>query len=350
MSPPASVLDLDGLLAPLTAAAPPGAVDEKMYEFDAKFRDLVKPAAEDEKEEEKRQRLKAWNELVKDGAAFLKAEAKHLGVAARLTVALTEVYGFPGLAAGLTLLARLVGERWDVLYPPEPAKRRKVFADLDIPYVWYLQETVVLIPLVRGTRGGYGLQQLTGDTASGVSAEDARLARDEAKPAACRKTAAEVHACVDALNGLRRTFDAVLPSDRTLLHNLGQALDQCKNYVDRLVEEKCPPDAAESDMPVEDDSPRPPAPPGAALSWDSLLARLEEVAAAMEKIRPESPVPDVVRHAVSLGRLPFSALMRKLIPDEQVVAALFRRYDITPKDSAGAVAGKDSAGAVAGPA
>jgi type VI secretion system protein VasJ len=72
-----------------------------------------------------------WEEVVKSGAQVLGTRGKDWRVGCRMAVALHHLYGFPGLAAGLSILRDLIDEeRWEKIYPPaRRAKMRGAFLD-----------------------------------------------------------------------------------------------------------------------------------------------------------------------------------------------------------------------------
>lgn len=313
--------DLESLLAPV--AAPPSE-DEVTLQFS----DFDKQFGLTHEEPDPGEKGKRWPAVIAQGKTFLRDTAKHFGVAARLTVALTEAYGFPGLGAGIELLAGLVERSWAEMMPTAPASRRRILQDLDNANgVWFFPGTVRLIPIVRGKEGSYGLQNLLDLLQDEAAHPDVRYAVGRAGPKALRQTADDVAVCRAMLDRLRSAFEAVMPGQAPVLYNIGQALDQARDCLDKL----CPAPATNAYENTEGESAplvvEPPRPRDTE-SWDSLLNQLEDLATALEKINRQSPVPYVVRHAVALGRLSFPALMRKLSRSEDFLAELYYRYDI----------------------
>ena len=58
-----------------------------------------------------------------------------------------------------------------------------------------------------------------------------------------------------------------------------------------------------------------------------------QVADALERIEPHSPIPDLLRRAVELGRMPFRRLIKELVADGGSLTQIYREFGI--KDDGG---------------
>lgn len=108
-----SLVDLERVLAPVSESQPCGPID---FEHEMPFKAFlnaieagVQAAAEPSKKHD-------WVSLIVEGCALF-ASIKHLRLANGLLIALTYEHGVHGLALGLKLIRRLLGEQWVHVHP-----------------------------------------------------------------------------------------------------------------------------------------------------------------------------------------------------------------------------------------
>src|SRR5512138_1726948 len=108
------MLDLTHLLEPATEAPPSGI----NLEYEAPFKDIEKAATRVAPQEFGEHRTPGqepkWPEVEELSRSFLE-RSKDVRVAVYLARALIQTEGFPGIAAGLTLIQELVQKYWDTL-------------------------------------------------------------------------------------------------------------------------------------------------------------------------------------------------------------------------------------------
>ncbi len=121
MATPA-VIDLEPLLAPISADAPAGTDirgDSSPASIYYKIKDAraAARAAERGNIEETASVPEGWETVVDAGSEVLTGKSKDLEVAAWMTEALVRLHGFPGMRDGFKLISGLVDAFWDQLYP-----------------------------------------------------------------------------------------------------------------------------------------------------------------------------------------------------------------------------------------
>jgi type VI secretion system protein ImpA len=112
-----SVIDVEGLLAPIAGDNPSG----RSLAYEPEY-DEIKAArrSEDDTNQGEWQRdAKAadWDQVIELGTEFLRRETKDLLIAAWVTEALTRLHGFDGLHDGLRLLSGIQDRFWETYHP-----------------------------------------------------------------------------------------------------------------------------------------------------------------------------------------------------------------------------------------
>jgi predicted component of type VI protein secretion system len=131
--------DLEGRLAawaaPFAGASPAGAdvrYDEAFERLKAEIARLTLPESGTEVD---------WPGVREGCVDILARRSKDLTVAAYLCVALLATHGLGGLAVGLGVLNRLVGEAWDVVFPPASRLRQRAAV-----FEWLLDRLLLVLP------------------------------------------------------------------------------------------------------------------------------------------------------------------------------------------------------------
>lgn len=338
---------IDPLLAPISDDAPAGV----WLRFEPVY-DEIKRLREEEdaglpqgvwQRELKRADWPAVAELC---AQVLEGASKDLQVAAWLTEAWIRVHGFPGLERGARLLAGLCRGFWPDLYPPLEGD------DLDArlaPIVWAAERLALplkRVPVTAPTGEDtppYGWQDWEDglhlgnlarmDPAAAAKAEERGMVPQtrflvsvSLTPAprlveTSREVAGALAALVDLEAALRDLCGAAAPS----LSTLRNVLTAIQSFVSRVLEERGEAGFAPAGSdPEEIDVPAPARPASAAiLSRAEAFQRLSEAADYLLRTEPHSPVPYLVRRAITWGNLSLAELLAELLQKNADLSTLY---------------------------
>jgi len=205
-------------------------------------------------------------------------------------------------------------------------------------------QTVASIPLFRS--GGASFSPLD------LQKKETRAAFEEAVAAAqpqalevLRGTHADLLAARQALNDLTTSLTARrLDPDNTPDYstydtpsNLGTALGRCIDMVEEIARRRgfaLVPSAAgaeaQSGPGGSSGEAGPSAPPAG--TREGLYRQLGEIAAALRRIEPHSPIPFLLERCVKLGGMPFPELMRAMIRENAAVDEVDRLLGIDKKE------------------
>lgn len=346
-------LDIPALTAPIPGPDPSGGttpfdVREKLDEA----RKEVDPSAfaADDPTRPAEAKRADWGLVVRVASDSLTTKAKDLLVAARLTEAAAQRFGFAGLRDGLRLLTALLADCWDRLAPKieDPS-------DLDLragPFEWLddpdrggrFPSTVRGIPLVAGG-GEQTLGWLTWkrgqDGKDKAAAEAFEKGVSAASPDAVRDTVAVLAECKDALDGLTAKLSERLGDLGPGMTMLRRAIEDCRSLADLIAKRKGP--AADATPAADAATPAgtgaatgsgPATAAGTPATRDAVYQQLAEAARVLERIEPHSPVPYLIRRAVALGSLPFHEMIKSFVRDAAVMSEMERELAIDPPPAA----------------
>jgi type VI secretion system protein ImpA len=289
-----------------------------------------------------------WGKVIAATTDFLAGTGKDLTAAVRLTEALTKKHATAGLRDGLTLLTRLVADHWDHLHPPlgpEPTsdppthdqlaerfedRLNRVSALYDAGKGLKFPLTVLRMPVVRSDRG------------EGFAAADwldaARRAEIEGDLGSftadgVRKAAAELAAAQTAHQAFAAVLDEKMGTEAPNLADdvpggLGLAVAKCMEFVRGLAHAKgvpldAAPAAAGDDEPTNGGATGGGGGPGAIGGGrDQLYRQLAQIADALKRIEPHSPIPYLLERCVRLGAMPFRELMQEVIRETNPLGEL----------------------------
>ena len=119
--------------------------------------------------------------------------------------------------------------------------------------------------------------------------------------------------------------------------NLGTALDKCIDMVEDIAKRRgfhlVPPvPGAESDAGAGASTGEAGIPATTAGTREGLYRQLGEIAAALRRIEPHSPIPFLLERCVKLGGMPFPELMRAMIRENAAVDEVDRLLGIEKKE------------------
>lgn len=339
-----SLLDFPTLLQPIPGDDPAGSalpfalrdqLDTKRKEIDpADFAsdDLTRPA----------QPIKAdWSGIVQLTQDSLIRTSKSLALASRLTEALTKLHGFAGVRDGFRLLRLLVEQCWDRLTP--------LLSDEDALEVragqlsWLgdndrgarFPSTLRLLPLVSSDKGEFNWMswRQSGDGRD-TAAWDAFESAIQVTPMErCQTLADEVDESAKELEQLESCLAAKMGETVPALGDLRGAVEDCRQLTRQILQRKAP---SPPEKPISSGAPpdtassqTPPSAATAGLSSRGEVYRLlREAADRLQQMEPHSPIPYLIRRAVTLGALPFPALIKELVRDANILQELNREFGI----------------------
>lgn len=267
---------------------------------------------------------------------------------------------FPGLAEGLTLIARSFEQHWETMHPalrpagtPRDAALRRVNALLDLQnaqdgLLGNLRRMKLFSPRGVGPVSGRDLEQAAIDervmlqeAAQGLSSsERAALAtaheqllarvrsacaaqRDQA-PAELDRLAAELQAARAALEELDKAFNARVEATGSAVPSLSRFLERALATLERVSARAAPASAEAPPPPVGNGNGHDPAPvavqAGAAVlperinSRDDVVKCLDLVISFYDRTEPSSPIPHLARRVRRMVPMDFVELMEDLAP------------------------------------
>jgi type VI secretion system protein ImpA len=342
----ALVLDFDALLRPISGASPAGEplADTIRMELDVNRREPIKG-------DDTTSHWKAdWPKVLRVTTDALANTGKDMNTAARLVEAATKVHGVAGLRDGLRLLQRLVADCWDWLHPmPIDGDTTDI---RESPIIW-------LNDVGRGARfpqtvGGLPLFRVQGAAFSPLDVRNKELKAsfDEAVAAAkpsvlesLRPVHADLLAAKLALADLVTVLDSRrIDKDNTpdyaspdTTNNLGTAIERGIEMIEDIARARnfplvatpaaapSPSDNVEVSVAVAE------VPGNVSGTRDGLYRQLEQIATALRKLEPHSPIPFLIERCVKLGAMPFPELMRAMIQENAAIGQLEQLLGIEKK-------------------
>jgi type VI secretion system protein ImpA len=332
MASPA-LLDFAALVTPIPGDEPAGspvALTDRQ-KLDA-ARKETEPHPEDPSQGEIPRKVD-WAAISRTTQELLATKSKDLLLGARLTEALTRLHGFAGLRDGLHLLAELIAQSWDRLHPrPDEDEGMEVRAG---QFHWLsdadrgarFPSVVRNVPLVRVDKESYswhdwkraqeGKGPIPQEEFAKAAPADAHVAEDLAR-------------AVEELNRLDQALVERLAADAPGMMGLRQALEECQQLMGIVLRQHPPAPAPEPSAASGNGTAAAPAPAAAGnmASREEAYRQLAVIANTLERLEPHSPIPDLLRRAIQLGKMSFRDLVRELIRDPNQLAELRREFGI----------------------
>jgi type VI secretion system protein ImpA len=355
-------MNIDELLLPISDEAPCGEDMSFSPEFDTiqELRREDDPTL-DQGEWVTENKVADWPGVVALCATVLTKRSKDLRVAGWWTDAVTRTQGLPGLAGGLTMVARLVDDRWDTLHPQ--------IEDGDVePRVgnlhWLLARVEVLCRLapittaVRGRRLSLIDVEATRARQQAISKGtlDVKTAKAEGAvlldelqrhitstgAAAFDDTLAHIKAVKNALHSLQTSVDAKLGADGPGFVAARKAVDAAVDAVQRLGRDSgfgsadAPAPATGSGDALGSSTTGSAQAAAAGISGGPVTTRaqalqqLREVAGFFRRTEPHSPVAYLADKAARWGDMPLHAWLRAVLKDGGTLAQLEEILGVEP--------------------
>ena len=351
----APVFDLEALLAPIAGDSPAG----ESLRLDPLWDEIRRLREEDDPSLPQgvwQRELKRadWSGMIERAATALRTRSKDLQLAAWLTEAWLHRHRFPGLRAGIQLLTALCREYWDSVHPqiengdlsermsaiawladklPLPIKRMPITSpagDDEQTYTWLDSELSLYHENLAKARPGVPPEK-------GIVTHPKFLVSVSMTPASWYASLGEeLSGAIDAIDELDETLVALAgEADAPSLATLREPLAAIHLFVSRVLAERVQSGelaswavGAESVPPFEGrdlDAPRPGAP---ILSRAEAFQRLRESAEYLMRTEPHSPVPYLVRRAVSWEHMSLAELLEELLSRGSDLATLYQLLGI----------------------
>ncbi len=345
-----SVIDIDALLSEIDPAAPCGPnleydplfvalEQEALGKPEVQYGDTITPAVPPD-----------WK-AVRRSASELLERSRDLRLAVHLLRASLALSGMPGFADGITLIERLLEERWDSLHPEldpdddlDPTLRINslaILSDTGTLLRELKEATLVVLPGL-GPLSIKLLEIANGDVAPAAGQE--KLAVSSIERAVADVAPDQLSAAVEVLG---RALAATVNIEVILVRQVGssQALNldgltrplrKAHEFLTRLQQGDEAPaggDAA-GDQPGAEGGAR-----GARTAISGDIASRDDVVRMLDKLvqyysrhEPSSPIPILLERAKRLVPMNFFEIMEDLAPDGMAQLAVIRGPDGTPPE------------------
>ena len=340
------MIDFDALARPVNESEPAGPDLEyadvaELERFSAGTPGVIDPTTQELVGAEEPN----WRKVAEQATALL-GRTKDLRVAAWLTRAELSTRGLPGLSDGLKLIALLVENFWETLYPPldrdegdDPIERLNVLANLSPDPGSFATETLQLLRTLRATVvcesrevGRFTVRDLE-YVLGRMSPPAGQTAPAAGLLAAAWKTGDPV-ANQEKRDGIEIGLAAIQALTKLFSDHSGQRpsldlLQQTLRRVGEFYKEQDANAAAEAgDAEGEGDgqsdevggasgsggkTPR----SGGLASRADAVRILQQVATFLRRVEPSSPAPMFVDRAIKLLQMDFNAIVKELMPDSK---------------------------------
>jgi type VI secretion system protein ImpA len=344
-------LDLEPLLAPIAGEAAAGQWlrFDPLYEEIRKLREADDPSLPQGVWQRELKRAD-WSGVADRAAAALATRTKDLQLAAWLTEAMLHRDGFAGLECGLRLIAALCREYWDGLYPPLEGEN----SDARLaPVVWAADKFPLAIKQIPITAPAGEDEATYAWVDSELALYQANLAKSRgsgAPPETGVVTHPQFLAAVSLTpapwyaglaSQLTKTLAAIDELEEVLVALAGEAqapsmasmrtpLTAIQSFISRVLAERVqsgelPPWGVPNDAtpPFEGpdlDTPRRGAP---ITSRADAFQRLRESAEYLMRTEPHSPVPYLIRRAITWEHMTLAELLEELLAKNTDLATIY---------------------------
>ena len=326
--------DLAALLAPIPGEAPAG----RDLRYDARY-DAVRDARREDADLPQgalatERKVADWARVQKDAAALLATESKDLNLAAWYTEALLHRTGIGGLAGGLTVMAGLLDQFWDGLFPEledgdaelrlgplewigsrlDLTVRRAPVAEPGISYFDVQQSRAVPTDAeAKANRDkGTSREKLLKEGKPSPEAVDAAIAASS--KAYYKQLVADVTAAVNALDALDRVSDTRFPDDPPSYRGLRLVLEEVQQFAGGMLAKKLELDPDPIEEVVIEESGAPGAAGDAAAATNGVLApepvsvadaaaRIAVSARYLRQQDPTAPAPYLLLRGLRWGEI-----------------------------------------------
>jgi type VI secretion system protein ImpA len=337
----ADLIDFNALIAPIPGENPAG----QPLPYTIRER-LDKARLEpDPLEPSTAERRADWKGIIEIGSDALMNTSKDLLVVVRLVEALTKKHDFAGVHDGFKLLRLVVENCWDRMYPiPEEGEGMEV---REGSFKWLndslrgakFPTTITNLPVFKARGETFSFYDWK--STSRLPALEAAI--PAADPIKLKETYDNLVAAFDELKKLNLLLDEKLKDASPDLtseenpSNIGQALKNYRDMVEEIMRRKGIGTSGAS-VDEADDSESATSGGGDNMApisvgktnREGLYRQLDQIADALQRLEPHSPIPFLLKRAVRLGALPFPELMRAIIRETGAIDELDRLLGMEP--------------------
>lgn len=373
----APVIDLEGLLQPISEEKPSGENMQYSGLYDeireARRADLVLEQGQWQTE----LKVADYRQVVDLAVPALMTQTKDLQIAAWLSESLTRQYGFAGLRDSFKLMRGLQENFWETCFPEidegDEEGRANAIAWMDKPEVLVL--TIQSVPVTDGDKLSYlaweeskrfdipeNLETLESadqerftqlraqaEQEKRVTGEMWRKAKNQTRRAFYEQLSFTIEECWTEFEALNRTIEEKFDRNQApAMTGIKKLFEDLRPAIKRLLQEKREqePDpvdeaeggAAEGEQTTEDGtviSGGVATATGAVRSRQDALKRLADVAEFFRKTEPHSPVSYLVQRAVKWGNMPLDSWLQEVVKDETVLGQLRETLGFGAADNSG---------------
>ncbi len=361
------VIDVDALVAPVSADQPVGPIPEDRWiapwsdvedaykESNRRERKLREFPLNDEGDpdlsrliEEDKPKAPDWANVVSVAKSALLTTTKDLWIATYLVHGLSRTHGFAGMRDGFQVMRRLVEQYWDQIIPRPDEEDDDDGIHLAVLKLSGLNDTfpddIRRIPLIP-RRSGRGIHL--------VDYEDARqsssswISQNEIDQAAKELDAAELRSIVEDVEGALAEYNQLITLVDEKLNGDGfeasvastsvsDMLEECLKRAKAFLGEEPEPEETESSESggagESGGAPRVNV-PGVIRNRRDAFDMIRRVAEFFEKSEPHSPISALLREAENWRTMDFRQLMDRLMEDDPGAREnLFKRTGIRKEE------------------
>lgn len=290
-----------------------------------------------------------WNDVAKTALEALQSKSKDLRIAAWLSEAWLKIHGPTGCERGFRIIEGLLDRFWDTVYPQIDED-----GDLDsrmAPLGWINEKLSVTLKGIAMTRPNTKepdiLTWQNWERASMMERAGQKAGEDEVSTARFmtavlltpasyyRQLSSELHDLKQAAEDIERLVDKKAGEPMATLWQFKETLDAIADFIGKALDQKAEEEpggdeegeeAGESgggSRDIQHD------PGGRGVRWGPIrnraeaYQRLAEAADYLIQKEPHSPVPHLIRRAVSWGNMTFAELVQELVNDQHNLNSIY---------------------------
>jgi len=288
-----------------------------------------------------------WDTVIKTAVSALKEKSKDLRIACWLCEGWTAKYAIPGCVRGVRLLIALVEQFWDTVHPPidddgDFDGRIAPFGWLDANIANRIKKVTLIDPDKRDRQAltwndwerASLLERAGKSTKEGqASTADFMTAVLLTPVAFYRQLGEDLSDLAEAVDTLEESVDTRCGEPVTALYQFKDAIQALRDFVKRALAQKgeveSEDDEANSTEEAEEADVSESSQPsgtrnGPIRNRAEAYQRLAEAADYLLQVEPHSPVPHLVKRAVTWGNLPFGDLIQELVTDRNNLFGIYK--------------------------